>query len=1359
MIVFLTIFSLLPQPWANLYCIGSGCTSCSQGYRYQSKSCLSVCPTGYMLDSSLTSCTSSSSQSLFSLQFSYFYDFSASQIADFAHPQGISFSDTGKNSPVPTVDRGFYFVSTSGLISNTLYIPAPDFTLRMLIKINADGKLFQISSGTTSFLTVYSLAGILYADWTTQSASSSAVNQVSTTFTYNSWFLPVFITSQQNGYLQLSGITSSLQNIGKITTQINITSFEISASQSYNFIFGDLSSGSFTGHIIEAYGDNSVINGLYTSTLWYDAMWCDVGDYYYQGRCSLSANAWPLQVRDSTNLCYSTNCTSCTGYDYASCTACSFGSPPGCSIGLNCLSGSTFACTQCQVGYVLIDGLCLYPPYNYNPSLPNNPAIQIIFNTFEQFYGGFFQSGLDASNYAPFNSPDFDDPIPMLDRGLYFNGDSFLQSIDNFVLNYKFTMIVWIYTCSGYCVYFDNVIGFCLGYSAWMTLHSYEEYEYLDIWDHSIGIVPNTWQYAAMTVDFIDYRTVITMTNSTNVLALYSLDGMVFYNYQSISNIWPWGFLYSITIWQTAVYDFSAQVAVCGVGLGTSCFSVCNQTSFYDPYQGICVNMQTSLTSISCGVWGTQNLCVLDQCGVCSDDQLPCFINGTNRCVSGFVADNSTLGSCNVEIALYNWIIPLICKTCPVGYYRLEQVCYTECPLGYSVASDSCAVANDPFLSLQMSVVSDKVTDSVSKIAFKTGIDGKFYPNGTSSDPIPAKNRGYYFNSTSYMNSSVFILPYNFSMVFWVKTLTDGVLVTKDSLVINSNADFTLQGRLLGTQPHPTTQHWTVMAFSLFICYNGTMTVNISYSDSQTSYFTQFNNFIFLDSNSSLTLGDPSSSFQGFLWQFLIFSFNISLSTFSISICDYDFQQDCLWDCNLDSYLLFNKCESCLANCSNGCINSVNCSLCIDSHCTACSTFETSSCTECLIRYKLENNECEECIGNIYFDPVSQTCENCPALCTTCLNADTCLTCAQNSFINENVMCICVDGYYPEITTCEPCVFPCSTCSSSTFCDSCQKNSHLNPQNACECDQGYDFTGNSCDRLYFVAYLLINKDNTIALSFSQPLQDPLTTANLNLTINQNPPDYTIQNISNQLYNIKIQSDAISSSDVLNIQFLSELVSNENYLLSTQHLNGTFYDTASTLQVKALAQMQAVASKGTTAGTSAAIGLSLLNLNPVIFFVFLNFLEIYLYLVVLAVKMPESFYKCLQGLDTESLFMSKRSSTKYNYKGGHIDTIRNNLGFETGMMAKNSMIILMVFAFILVLFLSGFVLKYSKNNKVKEMGGKIQKVLKYKAFLRFYVQTCLKLTMCSFLGIFLYDFSSTMGIVDFCLSICVLVFVI
>ena len=76
--------------------------------------------------------------------------------------------------------------------------------------------------------------------------------------------------------------------------------------------------------------------------------------------------------------------------------------------------------------------------------LLTTPIFSINFEIYTQYSGVIFQSGVNAATYAPYNSPDADDPYPVKSRGMYFNDVGYLVSNTNIIINYNSTIELWL---------------------------------------------------------------------------------------------------------------------------------------------------------------------------------------------------------------------------------------------------------------------------------------------------------------------------------------------------------------------------------------------------------------------------------------------------------------------------------------------------------------------------------------------------------------------------------------------------------------------------------------------------------------------------------------------------------------------------------------------------------------------------------------------------------------------------------------------------------------------------------------------------------------------------------------------------
>ena len=168
----------------------------------------------------------------------------------------------------------------------------------------------------------------------------------------------------------------------------------------------------------------------------------------------------------------------------------------------------------------------------------------------------------------------------------------------------------------------------------------------------------------------------------------------------------------------------------------------------------------------------------------------------------------STTGCCVDQCTTCFGPIYYNCLSCPGGTYLLSQICVNPCPLGYSLSS-VCVLTKNPFLALTLNQIQNPISDSVSGISFSTG---------TASNPIPAMNRGYYFNLNSFMTSDSFILPYNFTIILYIKHMISGTLLTKNSISIGTSASlsFTITSLITNTFSTLPSNNWNVLVFTLF---------------------------------------------------------------------------------------------------------------------------------------------------------------------------------------------------------------------------------------------------------------------------------------------------------------------------------------------------------------------------------------------------------------------------------------------------------------------------------------------------------------------------------------------------------------
>ena len=603
---------LLLSTASNINCADSSCSSCTIGYLYNSISCLPLCPSGYTQSSSPNACAAVT-QSLFYLNFWEFREFAVTSIGNFQHPTGLQFQDSAKLSPIPTMERGFYFASTSRLMSNVNYIIGPDFTLRLCIRIKADGTIFEATDGTISYFKLAAVSGKVAAYWYLTSTTTSSTSSL-TSFTYTSnWVNIVMYSSQSTGLFSM--------NLASYTSSASGFEFRGQVSDLVCYFGGYASGGSFTGFLHEMHADNLVTT---TYILMLPTINCEYNQYYDMPTyscitCTGCSATWPWCARASCTVCYTSSCTTCTGFTYSYCTSCNNGrTAPDCLNALFCASQTgTYACTVCNTGYTLIDGLCLIQPYNYNAAALSTPVININFNTFAQYYGGIFQNGANAATWAPFNSPDTDDPIPVNSRGLYFDGGTkYLVSTSKVVMNYKSSLALWMYPQnSWFPVCTQRFYTFGLNY-AMLVISNYGTDTFM--YTYNTQTLYNQWIFSGYSINFVSGTLTISYTFGTTVSEVFSINGYALYDpgtlmwigkYATVAGYNFLGFIYSFALWQTAIDSLTTAYDTCGTGLGGSCIWNSGLTQYYNSYENTYFSCDSGCTS-GCSTWGTCNQCL-----------------------------------------------------------------------------------------------------------------------------------------------------------------------------------------------------------------------------------------------------------------------------------------------------------------------------------------------------------------------------------------------------------------------------------------------------------------------------------------------------------------------------------------------------------------------------------------------------------------------------------------------------------------------------------------------------------------------------------------------------------------------------
>ena len=460
--------------------------------------------------------------------------------------------------------------------------------------------------------------------------------------------------------------------------------------------------------------------------------------------------------------------------------------------------------------------------------------------------------------------------------------------------------------------------------------------------------------------------------------------------------------------------------------------------------------------------------------------------------------------------------------------------------------------------------------------------------------------------------------------------------------------------------------------------------------------------------------------YTGFIYQIEIYPYIPTIYELTSTSCNgcYLCQNNgtCIPNCNASYYYSQNdtQCMQCPSNCSTGCLNNNSCNLCMDYKCIKCSSFEKNSCIQCDPGYEVINSTCNACNSTSYYDTTSLSCKSCEGLCYSC--------------------------------------------NSSSVCTSCKPNSNITSKRQCNCNLGY-YGSIICDRVYFTVSLIIDQNNIVTLSFSEPLLNSLTTSNIKTTVDDN--DLSVSILESDLSTYKITIDFVSTvteKSLLKIAFISYIVSVNNSLLSNASVTASLYANNAYINNKVIAAQAAtaktLAKSGAAAGVSAALLSSLLSLNPTSLFDFMNTAEILVSVMLFNINLYPVLSKFLQGARTISLIPNPFSYFIDETQGVPLSSQENEYGNDTNLLMLNDgvqifTLLLFIFIFLVLLFL----------NRIPRCEIKLQRQLKYfkySFFIRFFIQNYLESLNSTVQGIRNSKFANSIQIVDY--SLCIFFFV-
>ncbi|OMJ94432.1 hypothetical protein SteCoe_2488 [Stentor coeruleus] len=934
------IFCLFLLPSAMMHFNNSECLSCETNYFHYRNSCLSLCPFGYL--ESTEKCDKNSSLYLFDENFAEFYVYNFSSFNTYFEKFNTE-NVTEETFPIPTRDRGLYISNDRFLESLTSFIPSPDITILLSFRLFSSGTLLSLSTPLFSYFEILAEENSIYINATKTNNNFTENFDIRVVVDYSSWII-FTIKFQQNQ----NNFTIITQNI--IQTYIEETRYQ---DENSTWILGSSEGKSFTGFLAKIWVYNDFLVELPIDNKKFNL--CNFQEYYdaYNGIClNHSCNqTWPISLGQGCIFNDLPGCGEAFGYLDIHCLNCENTNftIPYCKCGefcVNCTEEFPYNCTQCDDEYTLISGLCVRNCYNCTDEYMKIYEFPF-YNIVDEIINGFY-SGNHQVTWSPFNNTDTDDPKFSPYRGLYFQGSQYLQS-QNFSISPKSFWAFWIKAETFGCIWCSKVIKiYSNGYCELILSNSVHDLEEKTT-NSSLSL---SWSFITISIDYLLFPETTTTINieinntffETKIFELLLIDrGINIFigaddsqtNYKFIGFIYyleyAWNYIPLATISQYNIFsNFN--------------MSSCDYLQYYNDITLRCENCDQTCIN-GCSTFGSCSLCENISCSICSNfNDINCESN-EKTCINSLYYF-SDFNKCCAEGCQSSCSGPSPCDCVEINFdskYSINDICcFSECPTGYTISSDRCTKSQSQILTFSF---------NKSEITIENDNYGNTLYNNNG---IPAVFRGYYYSSTSFANTSLITLSYEFSLYLWFKAIIPGLLLSIDNLqVILETSSINVSISSNSFSYLNMSNNWSRLKIQQYVSNTqGFLLIELLNYPSSTFIKSTTCNFF----KGSLLLG---AGFTGFLWKLTIYNDLVSESLNYIT-CNSTIIFNCLWPCDIKKYFSLGYCYDCNPSCSS-CRNSKNCNLCFSDNCESCVDYETRTCDKC-------SNSLSGSSNNIYCD-------------------------------------------------------------------------------------------------------------------------------------------------------------------------------------------------------------------------------------------------------------------------------------------------------------------------------------------------------------------------------------------------------
>ncbi|CAG9312394.1 unnamed protein product [Blepharisma stoltei] len=208
----------------------------------------------------------------------------------------------------------------------------------------------------------------------------------------------------------------------------------------------------------------------------------------------------------------------------------------------------------------------------------------------------------------------------------------------------------------------------------------------------------------------------------------------------------------------------------------------------------------------------------------------------------------------------------------------------------------------------------------------------------------------------------------------------------------------------------------------------------------------------------------------------------------------------------------------------------------------------------------------------------------------------------------------CHQWQYKANDSCYDCPPLCAQCDSKNKCKSCINNAVLN-SGSCACSPGY-IGITECTFIPFNVSLVVNKNNTLVLAFSDMLKKGLNHDQIMMQIHNNKIlSWSISQISSKEYLISCNFDGgIFKGTTIIVHFINStsIVSVSGGVIHEDYLSGSLYESL-TSEEQEVAQIQNQVSSGVKILVGSSVVLAMLNPNPSALWTMLNTIQFISYI--------------------------------------------------------------------------------------------------------------------------------------------------